>query len=364
MPSISARSEPTPVRVFHYDGLSALRREPLFVADGTTFRLVEDAREDGPYPLADLIAGDVVAGEASYGLKDRTGWRIVFRAGVPADLAPMLPAPARYGRLIDRIGLWPAAAVSAVFAVAAVALFLMSPALIARAVPRSVERQLGDMMAGDFGGQTCAGPGGSQALAALVARVDPADPDVRVSAVNLPIVNAVTLPGGRIVLFDGLIQAAASPEEVAGVVAHEIGHVRHRDVLESLLRQVGLSVLLGGLDGHVGGYTNALLASAYSRGAEARADGYAINALAQAQISPLPTARFFKRLSAQEGDGGIGRFTAYLSTHPMSRDRAARFIAAAKGHHADRPVLAADQWGALRGICSADKTVAKPGFRF
>lgn len=363
MPSTSARSDPPPLPVWHYDGVSALRREPLFVAGDATFRLVEEAHEDGPYPLADLVAGDVVGREASYGLKDRPGWRIVFRDGIPEDLAPLLPARVRYGRLIDRIGLWPAVAISAMCAAVAVAVFLMSPALIARAVPRAVERRIGDLMAGDFGGQTCAGPGGAQALAALVARLDPGDRDIRVSVVNLPIVNAVTLPGGRIVLFDGLIRAAASPEAVAGVVAHEIGHVRHRDVLESLLRQVGLSVLLGGLDGHVGGYTNALLASAYSRKAEARADGYAIDALAQAKISPLPTARFFKRLSAQE-DGGIGRFTAYLSTHPVSRDRAARFVAAAKAHHDDRSVLETGQWEALRAICSGDKTVAKPGFRF
>jgi len=360
----SAPSDPPPVRVWHYDGVSALRREPLFVVEGAMFRLVDGDVADGPYPLADLLAGDVVDAEASYGLKGRTGWRIVFRGGVPGDVAALLPAPVRYGRLIDRIGLWPAAAISAVFAVVAVALFLMSPALIARAVPRSVERQLGDMMADDFGEQTCAGAGGPQALAALVTRVAPDDRDIRVNVVNLPIVNAVTLPGGRIVLFDGLVQAAASPEEVAGVLAHEIGHVRHRDVLESLLRQVGLSVLLGGLDGHVGGYTNALLASAYSRGAEARADGYAIDALGQARISPLPTARFFKRLSAHEDGGSLGRVTAYLSTHPMSQDRAARFIAAARVHHADRPVLNAGQWGALRAMCSADTKVAKPGFRF
>jgi len=352
------------MRVWHYDGVSGVRREPDFVVEGDAFRLVEDDRSEGPYPLADLVAGDAVDGAAIYGLKGSTGWRIGFPGGVPAELAALLPSPTRYGGWIDRIGLWPATAVCAIFAAIAVALFLMTPSLVARAVPRSVERKLGDMMAGDFGDRNCAGPNGPQALAALVARIDPGDRDVRVSVVNLPIVNAVTLPGGRIVLFDGLVKAAASPDEVAGVIAHELGHVRHRDVLESLLRQLGLSVLLGGLDGHVGGYTNALLASAYSRDAEARADGFAIDALAQAHISPLPTARFFRRLSAGEDGGGIGRLSAYLSTHPMSQDRAARFIAAAKLHHDDRPVLDADQWGALRDICTADPKARKVGFRF
>lgn len=352
------------MRVWHYDGLSALRREPELVADGDAFRLVESDRSEGPYRFADLVARDTVDGDAIYGLKGSTGWRIGFPGGLPADLAARLPSPTRYGRLIDRIGLWPATALCATFAAIAVGLFLMTPALVARAVPQSVERKLGDMMAGDFGDRNCAGPNGPQALAALVARVAPGDADARVSVVNLPIVNAVTLPGGRIVLFDGLVKAAASPDEIAGVIAHELGHVRHRDVLESLLRQLGLSVLLGGLDGHVGGYTNALLASAYSRDAEARADGFAIDALAQAHISPLPTARFFKRLSAGEDAQRIGRLTAYLATHPMSQDRATRFITAAKRHHDDRAVLDADQWGALRDICSADPKARAAGFRF
>ncbi|MDX7324874.1 M48 family metalloprotease, partial [Providencia rettgeri] len=80
------------------------------------------------------------------------------------------------------------------------------------------------------------------ALKTLATRIDPDDPRLEVDVVKLPMVNAVTLPGGRIVVFDGLIRAAKSPDEVAGVVAHEIGHVRHRDVMEGLLRQFGLSV--------------------------------------------------------------------------------------------------------------------------
>jgi predicted Zn-dependent protease len=175
----------------------------------------------------------------------------------------------------------------------------------------------------------------------------------------------VTLPGGRIVVFDALITAARSPDEVAGVLAHEMGHVQHRDVLESLLRHVGLSVLLGGLDGQIGGYTNALLSSAYSRDAESRADGYAIDTLARAAVSPVPTADFFKRLS--KGDlpaKGVAQVATYFSSHPGSGDRAARFVAAAGLHRADTPALDAGQWQQLRKICTGDTKVEKPGFNF
>lgn len=375
MPSTSAPSDPAPaelagppapVRVWHYDGLSGVRREPLLVTDGARFTLSDLGGETGPFAFADLEPRDAVGGAAIYGLKRSAGWRIGFPGGVPAELAARLARPTRYGVIIDRFGLWPAAGVSAVLACIVVAVFLQTPAMVARAVPASVERQLGDVMTGDFGNRRCDAPGGEAALRALVERIDPGDAAVSVEVVNLPVVNAVTLPGGHIVLFDGLVQAARSPDEVAGVLAHELGHVRHRDVLESLLRHVGLSVLLGGLDGQVGGYTNALLSSAYSREAEARADGFAIDALAQAQVSPAPIAQFFTRLSKQEGGPaqGVAQVATYFASHPMSGDRARRFVAATRAHHADRAALDATQWLHLRTICSADPNVAKPGFDF
>lgn len=366
---MSAHSDAQPtlsgVRVWHYDGLNGVRRTPSLVADGDTFTLSDDSGTTGPFAFAELEARDAVDGDAIFALRGRTGWRIGVPGGVPSTLAPYLPRAARYGAVIDRVGLWPATVVSAILAALTIVLFLRTPAAVARAVPASVERQLGDLMTGDFGGHRCNAPGGGPALAALVQRIDPGDAAIDVQVVNLPIVNAVTLPGGRIVLFDGLVKAARAPDEVAGVIAHELGHVRHRDVLEALLRHVGLSVLLGGLDGQVGGYTNALLSSAYSRDAEARADGYAIDALATAKVSPAPTAAFFQRLSKGEGPAtGVSRVATYFSSHPVSGDRAARFVAAARAHHADRPVLDPAAWQQLRAICSGDPDVDKAGFRF
>lgn len=371
MPSTSAPSDPAlprpvPVRVWHYDGASGVRREPLLVPDGERFTLSDLAGDTGPFAFAELEPRDAIGGDAIYGLKGRTGWRIGFPGGVPAALAPYLARAGRYGGIIDRIGLWPAAGVSAVLACIAIVLFLRTPAMVAQAVPASVERQLGELMTGDFGNRRCEAPAGAAALAALVDRVDPADGTISVQVVNLPVINAVTLPGGHIVMFEGLLKASSSPEEVAGVLAHEMGHVRHRDVLESLLRHIGLSVLLGGLDGQVGGYTNALLASAYSRDAEARADGFAIDALGRAHVSPAPIAQFFTRLSKLEGGPAKGamQVTTYFASHPASGDRAQRFVAAAKAHRGDRPALDPAQWLALRNICSADPKVEKPGLNF
>ena len=345
--------------VWHYDGVTAVRQAADLVIEGDRFRLSDGADS---HALADLEPRDTVGGDVVYGLRRRPGWRIGFAGGVPDELARLLPRQYRYGRFIDRYGLWPSLAVFALLAAIAVVVFLRTPALVARAVPPSVERQLGDLMVGDLGGRTCNGGDGPAALAALVQRIDADDAAIDVRVVNLPVVNAVTLPGGRIVIFDGLLRAAKSPDELAGVLGHEIGHVKNRDVMESLLRQMGLSVLLGGLDGNVGGYTHALLASSYSRSAESRADDFAIGMLRAATVSPLPTADFFRRLGGKEGKDGVAQALSYLASHPVSSGRAKAFAESAKGTY--RPALTPEQWRALRGICPSDKDVEKPEFRF
>lgn len=367
MRSMSAPSEMEAsdgTAVWHYDGLSALRQEMRLVVAGDGFALEDGENREGPWPLADLQALPGVNGDAVFGLKGRRGWRIGFAQAVPPELATRLARPPRYGRIIDRIGLWPAAAVFAVLAVIAVTLVLRTPSAVARLVPRSYERQLGTLMVGDLGDRACRSPQGQAALQQIVERIDPGDRALSVNVVHQSMVNAVTLPGGTIVVFDQLLAEAHSPEEVAGVLAHEIGHVEHRDVMESLIRQAGLSVLLGGLNGSVGNYTNLILSTTYTRGAEERADGYALDALATAQVSPLPLAEFFRRLSGSGEAGRAGRIMGYLSTHPMSADRAQRFRAAAAQHHGDRPILDKDQWAALQNICRDDPTPHTGGFVF
>jgi hypothetical protein len=334
--------------VWHYDGVTALRRRAAVRVIGDDLLLEEDGAATR-YPLADLVPGEAGSAAASFGLRGRPGWRITFDAAMPPDLAARLPQARRYGGWIDRVGLWKAAAVCAAGAAAVVAVVVHTPTLVARMVPASVERRLGELMVGDFGRKGCIDPAGRRALAALVKRVAPGEGEIEVDVVKMPMVNAVTLPGGRVVIFDGLIQAARSPDAVAGVIGHEVGHVRHRDVMETLLRQMGLSVVLGGLDGRVGGYTNALLGASYSRDAERRADETAIDLLGSAHLSPEPTAAFFDTLGKEEAkDPGL---LAYVASHPASRERAARFRHSAVRGQAVTPALDATQWAALRGIC-------------
>lgn len=344
--------------LWHYDGKTAIRHPVDLFAEGDGFVLIGENVEKGPYRWNALVhRGDSGDGPL-YGLADRAGWRICFASGVPDAIKAHLPGPARYGRWIDRLGLWPASGLFlAASAILAFGVF-KAPDWLAPNIPFAWEKRMGDAMVGDFGGRFCNGPGGQAALDAIVHKLDRGNPPLRVHVANIGMVNAVALPGGNIVLFRGLLKEAKSPDEVAGVLGHEIGHVRMRHVVQALMRQAGLSVLLGGFGGNSGGYVNAMLSASYSREAESAADAFAIRHLQTARVSPDDTAAFFARMSAQEEK--LGEATAalgYVSSHPLSRARERAFRQSRKADKTYAPVIGAEQWAALSHICENDPKV-------
>ena len=177
----------------------------------------------------------------------------------------MLPAARTYGGSIDRLGFGKAVIGFTLASAAAVAIVLLSPQWLAPLIPSTLDKKLGDALVGDFGGRFCSTPAGDAALKKLVASLDDQPKDLRVEVAKIDMINAVALPGGNVILFDGLLKQARSPDEVAGVLAHEIGHVREKHVMQALLRQMGLAVVLGGIDGNSGALVNNVLAMSYSR---------------------------------------------------------------------------------------------------
>lgn len=361
--------------VWHYDGRNANRWQPRLLGDSDGFRLIGDDWEAGPYRWADLVALDNAGPDAAFGHVAEQGWRLGFAGDVPADVAALLPQRPRYGGFIDRVGLWRASA--ALACVAALVLFvgIMAPGWVAPFVPQSWEDNLGDAMVGDFGGRYCHTPEGDAALRALVGKIDPEGHARSIEVANIRMVNAIALPGRRIILFTDLVEKAESPDEVAGVLGHELGHVEHRDTLTALMRQLGLSVILGGLDGSGGTYLNTALGLSFSREAEHQADLAALDSLKAANISPRPTAAFFQRLggvpdkedkktSDQKAKGDadstrdrIEQATGWLASHPTSRSRYELFDDAAEKGHSYTSALTAQQWEALKNMCVDDRTV-------
>lgn len=188
-------------------------------------------------------------------------------------------------------------------------------------------------------------------LTARLARTAAAPYTFHVQILSAKQVNAVALPGGWIILLSGLIEAAESPEEVAGVLAHEIGHVVHRHGTQSLLRSLGFELLFGLLlgdmgEGLFGSAAQILLQLSYGRDDEAEADRSALALLAAADIDPAGLGQFFERL-AQKGSDGPAALQLF-STHPSSDRRAQLFSEAGSGGAA----MSAEDWQRLRDICA------------
>lgn len=329
-----------------FDGQSAVRHSVSVTLEGDRL-LIEGF---APVPITALVPrGD--GDRPVFGQRAIEGWRLGFDAPLPEAWRAALPRPERYGGLIDRFGL--AGAVTGGIVISALVLLGLwkAPEIIAPLVPQSWERRLGDAIAGDLGGRVCTGADGQRALDRLAAKLSPDGEAMRVRVVDIPVPNAVALPGGRIALFRGIIEQARSPDEIAGILAHEIGHVKHRHVMAGLIRQVGFGLILGG-SSKAGEYAQVLLSAGYTRAAERAADRFAIERLSARNISTAPTAAFFGRTSASEAR--MEQALSWLSTHPVSRERADRFRAANAAIRDPQPSMNTDDWRAVRAMCKTD----------
>jgi len=138
--------------------------------------------------------------------------------------------------------------------------------------------------------------------------------------------NAFALPGGEIVLTDALVRLARSDEEVLGVLAHELGHLRERHALRGLLQASAIAMFVAVWLGDVGSLATALpafvLEAQYSRDFEREADRYAAALLRANALATTPLAELLARLEAESGGpGSPGGLAAYLSSHPATSER-------------------------------------------
>ena len=122
------------------------------------------------------------------------------------------------------------------------------PALVTPFVPRALERSwLGGIEAVlEQTSCRCEAPAGLAALDGLIttlARTSGIQPVPRFVVLDDGCVNVSTLPDGQLVILHGLIATAADADEVAGVLAHELGHVAHRDPTHEMLRGIELNML-------------------------------------------------------------------------------------------------------------------------
>jgi hypothetical protein len=349
MRSTSAPSEPV-IEGKLYDGVTAHPHDVrVAVADGR-LELSQDGGWSDSVEAAELKRIEAGPGLLRLGRADLPGWRLLLPADAEPGLAGLLGRRERYGRWIDRIGLIPAVAVGAAISVVVVVVGYAAPAWIAPHVPMSWERNVGGAIVGDYGSLRCRDAKGQQALEALVERVAPGathGPDgIKIAALDVPVFNAAALPGGYIVVFKPAITETDS-DALAGVVAHEIAHVRRRHVTQSLIRELGIGALIRMFAGDLGTNAEQIVSLSYTRQNEAQADSDAIQMLKRAGISPRPTAALFQRLAKE-----TPQFSAeFLQSHPATGKRAASFAAAFDKNATYRSALSPAQADALFAIC-------------
>ncbi len=272
---------------------------------------------------------------------------------------PRLDEGRRPGRhVIARIVAWSLAAAASVI-LTVVYLVPIAADRLTPFIPPALEQRIGEAVDNQvrtlFGGTVCTNEPGRAALAKLSERLLggatlPLPATISVLQSRVP--NAIALPGGRIYLFDGLLQRADNPDEIAGVLAHEIGHVANRDGLRRLIQAGGSSFLLGLLFGDVtGGGTLILLGrtlveSSYSRGAEVEADRYAARTMLALGRSPQPMGRFLLRITGSQKNDPL----PFLKSHPVSEDRLAA-LSAQEPKVPGPPLLTDEEWRSLKSIC-------------
>jgi len=239
----------------------------------------------------------------------------------------------------------------------------VAPRLLASSVdalPVEVDRQLGDAASGevDAAGPEVDDPVVVGFVEQVIARLAPHAAtegfEYRVRVVRSDTVNAYALPGGRIVVFTGLIERADSPAQVAGVLAHEISHVTLRHGIRNVAHRAGLMVAVSILLGDAGGWVElaaetAVLAQSndYSRDQETAADAEGVRMMMAAGLDPSGLADFFRHLRDEPG-GEVTGALSWLSTHPDHDSRIAHVQALAQTLPAAPPRPLDVDWPAVQ----------------
>lgn len=134
-------------------------------------------------------------------------------------------------------------------------------------------------------------------------------------------INALTLPGGNIVVFSGLLKLCNTPEEFASVLAHEIGHVEKKHLVKKLIRDFGTALLISSATGNndaIAQIISKIISLKFDRETESEADEYAFELLEKCGIRPQAFADFMTLL---DGEKDSNTDFELLRSHPENKSR-------------------------------------------
>lgn len=189
-------------------------------------------------------------------------------------------------------------------------------------------------------------------------------PDVQwqVNVIDDPkTVNAFATPGGYLYVYSGLILAADNEAELAGVMAHETGHVVARHSARQMVDAYGIdaisSLVLGKNPGLLASLASAVGTKGFmlanSRSDETEADEYGARYAAAAGYDPHGLVTFFDKLRAQEGNSP--KYLAILSDHPATPDRIAHVNTYIAQNKLSGSVTNAPAFGSMKKLVAAHK---------
>ncbi len=334
-----------------FDGRSAARQEvSLSLADDALLVHDHTGAIIDAWPLREIELVDHSGDTLRFSRRTQPEMRLVLQRAN----AEMLPLPGQSKTAVSRrLVAW----VGSALALALIVYFGGGPAVgvISRLVPMSLERRIGNFFLPTLVGEDRQISSEDDTFKDLMHRL--AADDTRVHLIDAPTENAFALPGGDIVLYCGLVQKMRSPDELAGVLAHEATHVARHHTTEALLRVFGTSLLLGAAVGDFSGMAggawqsaDSLLRLQGSRKNEDEADRGALDRLAKAHISAAGFADLFDRLDAKGGT--FTRELSFLSTHPSSATR--RDLARQRANENSvetAPALSENAFGRLHAAC-------------
>ena len=184
----------------------------------------------------------------------------------------------------------------------------------------------------------------------------------KVYVIKSPMVNAVALPGGYIIVYQGLIEKTLSPEELAGVIAHEIQHITKRHATKRIIEDSATGLMISAITGDVTGAAvygakaaHTLARLRYSRQDEDEADREGMRMVISAGIDPSGLIRFFDGMKDRNAVPGV---LQYIATHPDMNQRIARLkkLAAETGGHAGRYMTLAEasDWDRIKNGCAGE----------
>ena len=291
--------------------------------DGEWLQLAQGEKKMQPWSLKALVRCDADAPGGSATFRQTGPARLVI---ADADLLARLrfAGVSASGTLPWTPRAWAGFAASLIASLVLLALLVdRLPALLAPIVPHSLERGWSSAIEAALSATTpaCHGQAGQARLDTLIGKLSAAagiGAAPAISVLNSSLVNAFTLPDGRILLLRGLIDKATDPDEVSGVLAHEIGHVRRHDPTRETLRGMAIDMLARGI-GWGGSVAGQMTALSYGRRAEAAADDSAITTLRKAGLRADGLGRFFAQL---QKEGGPETWARFLSDHPTTAARA------------------------------------------